>query len=263
MFLNLVKINSYMIIILLLLFISSTYQVIQGPVCEITWKNTNIKGVDIGIGQEGSVYVIGIDNRIYHYDQMSASYEVVKGYRELMNPTTIKVSPKGITYVIANCGTIYYYQDEEHDWIPLENICARELDIGIDNSLWIITCENKIAKVICNSSHCNEVVIDGHGKNIALSPEGEIYITTIEKDIMKLKENMWVTIDNMKANDLAVSNEGVLFVISSDNNILYRVISEELGTWQEINAVAKRVSVGPYSLPGIVSYISGLIKVSF
>ena len=207
--------------------------------------------------------MIGIDNRIYHYDQMSASYEVVKGYRELMNPTTIKVSPKGITYVIANCGTIYYYQDEEHDWIPLENICAKDLDIGIDNSLWIITCENKIAKVICNSSHCNEVVIDGHGKNIALSPEGEIYITTIEKDIMKLKENMWVTIDNMKANDLAVSNEGVLFVISSDNNILYRVISEELGTWQEINAVAKRVSVGPYSLPGIVSYISGLIKVSF
>ena len=263
MFLNLVKINSYMIIILLLLFISSTYQVIQGPVCEIAWKNTNIKGVDIGIGQEGSVYVIGIDNRIYHYDQMSASYEVVKGYRELMNPTTIKVSPKGITYVIANCGTIYYYQDEEHDWIPLENICAKDLDIGIDNSLWIITCENKIAKVICNSSHCNEVVIDGHGKNIALSPEGEIYITTIEKDIMKLKENMWVTIDNMKANDLAVSNEGVLFVISSDNNILYRVISEELGTWQEINAVAKRVSVGPYSLPGIVSYISELIKVSF
>lgn len=253
-----------MIIILLLLSISSTFQSIQGPVCEIVWKNTNIKGIDIGIGQEGSIFVIGIDNRIYHYNQMHNSYEVIKGYKELMNPTAIKVSPKGIPYVIANCGKIYYYKDEVHDWISLDNICAKDLDIGIDNSLWIIACEHKVAKVICNSlNQCNEVVINGLGLNIALSPEGEIYITTLEKDIKKFKDNVWVTIDNMKANDLAVSNEGVLFAISSDNNIVYRVISEELGTWQEINAIAKKISVGPYSLPGIISYISELIKVSF
>lgn len=278
-----------MLILILISFftISFSLKSIQGPICEVTWTYTGIDSIDVGISAEGKVFSIGTDGKIYHYDPVNGKNEVLIGYTELMNPTSITVTSEGIPIVVANCGNIFFYSKHNKDWVRIPG-CANDISYGLDGSFWKTGCNHQqeggfeISKLLCDVSlesffnnkvlssdsiskeienNCKWRDIEGEGNQIAISPEGYVYINTKNGIIMKYLEGNWMRIDNMVGSDIDISNEGVLFIVG-ENGIVYRSISEELGTWQEIEGRALKISVGPYSLPAIISFIGSHLKIA-
>lgn len=260
---------------------------IQGPVCEVTWTYTGIDSIDVGISAEGKVFSIGTDSKIYQYDSVNGRNKVIIGYTELMNPTSITVTPEGIPIVVANCGNIFFYSKENKDWVRIPG-CAKDISFGLDGSFWKTGCNHQreggfeISRLLCDVSfesifnnnvlhpdsltktienNCKWRDIEGEGNQIAISPEGYVYTNTKNGIIMKYFDGNWMKIDNMIASDIDISNEGILFIVG-ENGIVYRSISEELGTWQAIEGRAQKISVGPYSLPAITSFIGSHLKIA-
>lgn len=279
---------------LLLFFSLFTYsfqtKVIQGEVCSVNWFYTGMQGIDLSASSKGDLFVIGTDNKIYSYNFISSKYELISAPTELMSPNSITVDERGRPFVVANCGNIYYYYN--NDWIKLPG-CANDISVGKNGEIWKIGCEKQIydgydiSKMVCEykkemltdfysvietdgdnediknqiEKYCHWTTIDGEGHRIAVSPEGTPYIIAPGNVIMKYEEDEWVGIYGHLAIDLDVSNEGILFIVGIDGIIL-RNISEELGTWQELAGRADRISVGPYSHPAIISNIGKHVKIS-
>ena len=78
---------------------------------------------------------------------------------------------------------------------------------------------------------CHWVDIDGEGTRIAVGINGEPYIITPGGIVMKYESPSWTGIYGQAALDLAISNEGVLFIVGVDG------IVEEMGTWIQLKGI--------------------------
>ena len=74
---------------------------------------------------------------------------------------------------------------------------------------------------------------------------------------MKYESPSWTGIYGQAALDLAISNEGVLFIVGVDG------IVEEMGTWIQLKGInAMNIAVGPYSQPIISRFMDGRVFTS-
>lgn len=276
----------------------SMMKMTQGETCVVPWAYTGIEARDISIGTEGDMYVIGTDDKVYYYDYVKEMYIPVITPTELIMPTAIAVDDKGTPYVIANCGQMFFLS-ERNDWVRLPG-CATDIAIGRGFEIWKIGCESfpkggyAISKLLCDKQDLRNVNqyfryksydylfqikgtipylkdkvedicywnnIEGEGIRIDVSPEGYPYVIAPGGMVMKYEDNNWVGIYNQLAQDLSVSNDGVLFIVEQ-SGLIYRSISEELGSWQQLSGKASNIASGPYSEPVITSSIYGHVEVA-
>ena len=290
------------IFVFYLLFLVFKERLSQIAVCEnVFWFNTGINAIDLSVNAEGDLYVIGVDDRIYFYNQNVNRYTLLHADNEISEPKRIAVNDQGIPFVVENCGDIHYLSFENH-WEKLEG-CAT--DIGISKKtgdIWKLGCNKKenggygISKLSCTKPfksplinnerqyknykkeddtidffinyelkessiqpECRWVEIDGEGKRIAVGMKGEPYIVAPYGIVMKYESPNWVGIYGQAAIDLDISNEGVLFTVGADGNIMKSVV-EEMGTWIQIEGSSgMSITVGPYSQPIVANMISGTV----
>lgn len=100
------------------------------------------------------------------------------------------------------------------------------------------------------------VVVDNTSKKDVL------YAIVYNGKVMKYVNGSWVIVYHGKAIDIDISNEGILFIVDNQGQVL-RNLSEELDTWMMLEGRARKISVGPYSLPAIISWIGNHVKISF
>lgn len=129
----------------------------ESEVCEHNnWKYTGIDAIDISMSPEGDLYVIGVDHRIYVYDQMLNSYSLLHADNVIPEPTRISVNAQGVPFVVANCGDIYYLTFNHH-WEKIPG-CASDISVGKGGEVWKLGCEQKenggytISQLSCDSS---------------------------------------------------------------------------------------------------------------
>ena len=287
----------FFVLILFLISLSKGNDI--GSLNSVQWTSTGIEAVDVGVGAEGDMYVIGTDDLIYQYEFKTNSYISVDGDFELLKPTRIDVDENGTPYVIANCGKVYYLDFFNH-WVELDG-CASDIGVGRGSDVWKIGCDEKsqggfgIWKLICEehqeepstycereqirfrkltylfsnlkqnhkntAKHCFWYRIEGEGTRIDVSPDGLPYIIGPGNVVMKYEDPNWLGIFGNYAVDLTVSNEGLLFIVDLNGNI-HRVITEELGTWEQVNGNAIAISAGPYSQPLMIGKQDNIVYTS-
>lgn len=248
---------------------------------ETTWTNTGLAGKSVGLGAFGEMYVIGQDGNLYQYSFADKSYTLIQGDMQLSNLEKVAVDPEGTPYVLQKGGQVYYL-DCNNDWIRLPG-CATDLAISRGGDIWKIGCDQQAGgfgiwnlscqcKCSCgNQRDCNRFRqeeyqsksenkdkptclwyrVQGGGVRIAVSPSGDPYIIDSLKNVAKYEDHAWKEIGGLKASSLGVSNEGLLFIAGTDYGI-YRVVSEDLGTWLPIQGRAVDIDVSLYSLPTVV-----------
>ena len=83
---------------------------------------------------------------------------------------------------------------------------------------------------------------------IDVDPEGNPWTVADNFSIYNYDGVNWKAITGFKAKDVTVSNDSIVFAAGKDGTSIGRLVCDELGTWQLLNASSTNISAGPYSL---------------
>lgn len=247
-----------------------------------TWFDTKLKAKDLGVNSQGELYVVGADSKLYLYEFISNTYLHIEGHFELTKINRVDVSWEDIPYVITETGDTYYLSCD-HRWMRLSG-CASDIGIGRGGEVYKTGCDEResgfgIYKLFCSSNvncgyngclnfrkpktfewthkgserECEWFRIDGNGVKIDVAPNGNPYVIDKNGEIQHFDGMEWRNIPTkVKAYDLSISNNGIVFYIGQDANI-YKSQNENSGTWIQIEGEGVAISVGPLDHPWVVS----------
>jgi hypothetical protein len=249
------------------------------------WLNTDKRALDLGVGAEGDVYIVGIDGRVYEYQFTTNRWILVNAREELLGAVRIDVNYEGTPYAVTVSGEIYYLSCE-NIWIKLPG-CAKDIAAGRSGNVFKLGCQNKINgydiyRLICKCKckcrygckryrfisienynnfndayipRCDWFRVEAEGTSIDVQNNGWPVVTRSSGYIYSYDGNEWKQLGNLKATDVAVSNENVLFAVGEDKN-LYKadnLVNPQFTLVNLDNLQVTGVSSGPFSLPFIIA----------
>lgn len=207
------------------------------------WQRVVGDATDIGVGADGSVWVIGTDERsggygIYHW--IGTDWERVHG-----GGVRIDVDPHGIPWVLNNKHQIHRLVDGI--WEQLHGD-TRDIGIGADGSVWV-TAGGGTYK--WNGLGWDR--FGGSGVRIDVDPNGLPWIIDHTDDIYQLVGGRWIERPG-SARDIGIGADGSVWIIGqrsdSGGHGIYRWTNE---SWYRVDGSSRQISVGPDGLPWTVS----------
>lgn len=237
--------------------------------------------VDVGLGAEGDMYSVGSDGRLYVYNFLANSYSEVVADTDLNTITRVDVDAEGTPYVVAGClGT--YYLNCYNKWVQLPG-CSNDIGVGRGSEVWKIGCDARaggygIWKLFCKSKckcQCNRGCIrfrpskyntnktgdqrkcfwyriEGGAAAIDVNIDGNPIVATDEGKVFRYDGVNYNYIPNIKAMDLTVCNEGLVYAVSKDNKV-YKLNNEMTGDWKSLSGSVNAITCGPFSQPAAVA----------
>ena len=156
----------------------------------LTWDQMPGTGTDIGIGADGSVFIIGTLDV-----SPTGGYNILKwngsGWDTLPDcaGVRISVSPQGIPWVV-NRSNIVYKNSGGLPWEPISGISGKEIGIGADGSVYVTgkdSTATSIHPLVYKYVNNSWVAVHGaSGLSIAVSPNGNPWWTDEANSIYKL-----------------------------------------------------------------------------
>ena len=264
----------------------------------ITFTDLDQKGLDIGCGSEGDICVAGLDGKLYCYDFYRDEWEEITLNEEIGSITRVDIDDDGRIYIVADCGT--YFLDCNENWVRLPG-SAKDIGVGAnfdvwkigsdkvgDNyGVWKLFCEcdcncicsrvcirfRKLRFFVCTpivKKRCHWFRAEVRGINVDVFPngdaavvdaDGKVYIVdgqTFEYKLLEANNN-----PSIKAVDITVGNNGVLYITSVDKKIYKYNPATKL--WEYIDKAtvpALRICASAYDLPSYVSFPDNWIYTS-
>ena len=225
----------------------------------VIFTNTHFPALDIGCGSEGDVCAVGINSRLYCYDFPSDTWEIINTNEEILNITAVDVDDDGKIYIIAQCGI--YTSTCFNQWVKLPGtgkdigvgVNFDVWKIGTDASgydkykknygVWKLFCEcdcNCTCSRIClrfrklNLNICEPLIrkrcfwtrVDIYGVAIDVFPNGDAAVVRESGDVYivdgkTFEERKLFCHNYIKANDVTVGNNGVLY-ISDEHGAIWK-----------------------------------------
>ena len=146
----------------------------------VVWKRQEIKGRDISVGADGSVWVLGTEKTEKGYPVKrwtGQGWEVLDQYA-----VRIAVDPKGNPWVIQETGEIYFYKDGKFKLIPSK---ARDISVGKEGTVYSIGWDKRKkgypvykwtgAAWASTSGFGNRIAVDNKGKPWVVTAKHKIY----------------------------------------------------------------------------------------
>jgi hypothetical protein len=208
-----------------------------------TWNKLPGGATDIGVGANGSVWIIGGDAvqggfSIYHWN--GSAWDKIPG-----GAVRIAVDPKGMPWVINNTNNIFQWNGSAWDQKPG---AAIDIGIGADGSVWVLGVNDAPHKW----DGTNWRMISGGAKNIAVDPKGNPWVVNGADQIYHWNGSDWELIPG-SAKDIAVSNDGTPYIVGGNAGTGgYHVYYRSSGNWQEESGVGVRIAAGPAGVVYVV-----------
>jgi hypothetical protein len=262
----------------------------QNPSCQylglVNFFNTGLMAKDVAMSPEGFIMAVGVDGKLYKYNEKQNTYSEIKGKSQMNAFQRIALDPEAKPYLITTSGSIYYL-DCNLNWVKLPG-CARDIAISKNNEIWKIGCDAQddgcdseqtnygIWKLFCKSNEkcacgkkcftfrkdwvdrcdcdeaptCEWIRISGHGVRIAVKPDGDPVVLDKEGQVYEKTEHGWVLREGVLGVDIATSNDGEIFV-AGQQNFLFKLIKNddedcEEKKWLKILGNALALASGPY-----------------
>lgn len=252
-----------------------------------TWFNTGRKVINCDVGGFGDIYCIGEDKRIYYYDILTETHELLKGDFQLEGVVKIAVGNDGSVYAVTVTGETFYYTCK-NTWVRIEG-CATDIAVGTQGDVYKIGCDVKngglgIYKLFCQGDSCfknckrhrtylltNDFLddrschwfrIEGSGVAITVNQIGQPIVTKVDGSVWSFNGSDWDQMGSINAIDVSCSNDGVLYIVGKDK-FLYRqkivILDKNKNikkyTYDKITGINNVTSItcGPLNIPFAVS----------
>ncbi|MFN8483754.1 MAG: tectonin domain-containing protein [Anaerolineae bacterium] len=216
---------------------------------EVNWNVMPGAAKDIGIGTDGSVWVIG-DSAvpggygIYRYN--GAGWDGIDGAA-----VRIAVDPHGQPWVVNDADQIF--RRGAADWELMPG-AAKDIGIGADGSVWVIG-NNAVpgGYGIYRYNGAGWDGIDGAAVRIAVDPHGQPWVVNDGDQVFQRSGYAWQHIA-AGAKDVGIGADGTVWVIG--NNAVpggYGIYRWTGGGWEGFNGGAVAISVDPHGQPWVVN----------
>jgi len=217
------------------------------------------KALDVGVGADGSVYVVGDDSvamggyGIYKVDSCGCRHRLPD-----VGAIRVAVSPQGIPWVVTQSNLIFRYNATNKAWDQMPGT-ATDVGIGADGSVFIIGTEfatvtggNIIEK--WNGTGWDKMV-DCAGIHIAVDPHGTPWVVNESNIVFQYGGTyLWNPITGIDGNDIGIGADGSVYVTGKDsasatyNPPVYKL--QGGSTWSQVPGISgTSISVDPKGRP--------------
>lgn len=237
----------------------------------ITGNITSVPGVasDIGIGAEGSVYIIGTDS-VSETGGYSISKLVGSSFVKMPEcaGTRIAVSQNGVPWVVNKSHLIFQYTGVNNLWQQQQGT-ANDIGIGADGSVFIIG-----TTIVSPTGGYDIMKYNGAGWDtlkqcagirIAVSPQGVPWVVNKSHIVFKYTGGLlWQAVPGVVANDIGIGADGAVYVTSVDTtgvNTKPLIYKYNGAGWTPLtNASGVSIAVSPDGQPWWVDKINSIYK---
>jgi len=218
------------------------------------------KASDVGVGADGSVYVVGDDSvsvtggyNIYKVDSCGCRHKLPD-----VGAIRVAVSPQGVPWVVSKTNLIFRYNGDTKAWVQMPGT-ATDVGIGADGSVFIIGTEfatvtggNIIEK--WNGSGWNKMP-DCAGVHIAVDPHGTPWVVNKSNIVFQYGGTyLWNPITGIDGNDIGIGADGSVYVTGKDstsatyNPPIYKLQGDSV--WSQVPGISgTSISVDPKGRP--------------
>ena len=204
------------------------------------WDTVPGKATDIGVGANGSVWIIGKEKVFGGYDieRWSGS-----GFKKAPGGAVrIDVSPWGYPWVVNSFDDIYKWENNNWTKIPGK---AKDIGIGADGSVWIVGNDAVLGGFgIYKWNGSSFTKIDGGAVRIDVGPDGNPWVVNSDGNIYRRNNNQWEKIPG-SATDISVDINGDVWITGSNagSYTIYRWTRKN-NSWSAMGKAAASVSAG-------------------
>lgn len=182
--------------------------------CAITVTDQPV--TDVGVGADGSVFVIGADSA-----SATGGFGIYKYYNDQLHKlpecagVRIAVDPHGMPWVVNKSHLIFKYNGTLV-WEQMPGT-ANDIGIGADGSVYIIGTQNVSPTGGYNIMKWNgsgwDTMPDCAGIHIAVAPNGIPWVVNASNLVFRYGGTyLWDTINGVAGNDIGVGADGSVFV---------------------------------------------------
>jgi len=207
------------------------------------WQRMPGEATDIGIGAEGSVWVVGSDERdggfgIY---QWTGSNWI----RAAGAAVRIDIDPSGNPWIVNDRHELYRYRDGIWQHLPGE---ARDVGIGANGAVWVVS-----GGGVFRWNGISWDRTSGSATRIDVSPSGQPWVVDSTGDVYRLDNGHWSRLPGA-ARDIGIGADGSVWLIGTSSDSGGHGIYRWQGSdWNQVEGSARHISVGPDGKPWVVS----------
>ncbi|MFC1744729.1 tectonin domain-containing protein [Candidatus Riflebacteria bacterium] len=250
------------------------------PLPELSpWQTLAGRAKDIGVGANGSAWVIGTNKEaggygIYRWN--GKTWQKIGG-----SAVMIDVGPDGNAGVVNNSGAIFLYNGK--GWTKLPG-AAKDIGIGTNGSIWIIGTNKEAGGygiyrwlgsdrlkgktirlgskgfkkalkklALANSQGGSWQKINGSAVRIDVDDRGNAWVVNNSGNIYRFDGKKWVTVPG-KARDIGIGGDGSVWVLGHDKQPGgYGIYRWDGKNWQKKPGGAVQISVDNRGLPWVVN----------
>lgn len=216
---------------------------------------------DIGVGADGSVWVLG--GTVYDhagFDFFDDNGDVDFGLWVLEPDGWVEVPGSGIRLDVDPNGYPWVINSNREIWrltaLGWRRIPGRANDIGIgaDGSVWALgTTERQGGYEVFRYTGFGWQKVHGTGVRIDVGPNGIPWIINHDDDIFRLINGYWEELPGL-AKDIGIGADGSVWVIGSDRREGgYGIYQWDGYGWLKARGSARQISVGPDGQPWVVN----------
>lgn len=212
----------------------------------LAWTMTDGAARDVGVGADGSVWVIGtnpVPGGYTIWRRVNNAWVNVPGGAE-----RIAVNPQGNAWVVNNTQTIFRHDGTK--WVTV-NGQARDVGVGANGTVWVIGNNVEAGGYgIYRSTDqgANWTKIPGSAVRISVDPQGNAWLVNNTNNIFRFDGSNWVQLTGA-ATDVGIGADGAAWVIGTDSGI-YRW---ENNNWAKKPGGAAQIAAGPNGIVWVVN----------
>ncbi len=197
------------------------------------------KGLDVGVGANGTAWMVGTDNQDYKWNGSSWVAGPGRGI------TRIAVDPLGNPWVLANGGAIYSFENGAYKTAPGQ---ALDLGIGSEGSVYVVGLSNTLYRWTGSNWGAS---MGSDAAQIAVDPQGNPWTVSAKGQIARYVGGKKEVVAG-QAIDIGIGKDGTVLVIGADAKTIWRWTGSG---WEAVGGVAQanRIAVDPKGNPWIVT----------
>jgi streptogramin lyase len=210
------------------------------------WQLTNGAARDVGVGADGSVWVIGtnaVPGGYGIYRRANNTWTNIPGGAE-----RIAVDPQGNAWVVNSTNNIFRFEGSR--WVQTTG-GARDIGVGANGTVWVIGTNAEAGGYgIYRSTDkgANWTKIPGSAVRVSVDAKGNGWVVNNANNIFRFDGSKWVQLAGA-ATDVGIGADGAAWVIGTDSGI-YRW---ENNTWAKKPGGAAQIAAGPNGAVWVVN----------
>lgn len=208
------------------------------------WNRTDGTARDVGVGADGSVWVIGTMAGVHGiWRRTNNTWVGIPAAAE-----RIAVDPQGEAWVVDNAQRIFRFDGTT---LVQVNRTARDVGVGANGTVWVIGNDPEAGGYGIYRSvdqAANWTKIPGSAVRISVDPQGNAWVVNNANTIFRFDGSQWVQLPGT-AKDVGIGADGAAWAIGTDGGI-HRW---EGSNWARKSGGAAQIAAGPNGVVWVVN----------